>query len=277
VNDTVATDEIARYAAAVRAAFADLPGGDREGLLEDLEDHLREVLSETGGPLEERLGPPDAYADELRSSAGLPPRSAAPPGSPGLRLAWHVLQRSGRAVRDLLVELRPAWWVARGYLLVLLVNALFARLLPSSGPVRFPLPAVFGSQALGLLTVAAAVAASVALGRRRATSAVGRRLRRVGNLAVAAFAIALLLDLGRNYTPSSSLLVPEVRPQTVAPGSTVLPGTTTQPRVSSLPPTTQARTSSTVVVSTTTLGSTATTLAPATSEAHGTTTPTSTR
>jgi hypothetical protein len=76
VNTTV-DGEVARYAAAVRAAFADLPAPDRETLLEDIEDHLVEVAAESGGPLEERLGPPETYAAELRAWAGLPAPGAA--------------------------------------------------------------------------------------------------------------------------------------------------------------------------------------------------------
>jgi hypothetical protein len=75
VNDTI-DGEIARYATAVRAAFADRPGPERELLLEDLEDHLQEVAAEAGGSLTERLGRPEAYAAELRASAGLPATGA---------------------------------------------------------------------------------------------------------------------------------------------------------------------------------------------------------
>ena len=71
MNDTIEGD-VARYATAVRAAFADLPAPERELLLEDLEDHLAEVAAEGEGPLAARLGAPEAYAAELRASAGLP-------------------------------------------------------------------------------------------------------------------------------------------------------------------------------------------------------------
>ena len=53
MNDTIegaAENQITRYANQVRAAFADLPGPDRELLLEDLEDHLQEVAAE-GEPI----------------------------------------------------------------------------------------------------------------------------------------------------------------------------------------------------------------------------------
>jgi hypothetical protein len=95
VNATVDGD-VARYAAAVRAAFADLPAPDREALLEDIEDHLVEVAAEPGGPLEERLGPPEAYAAELRAWAGLPSGATRRRGPRTSRLARR-LQRLGAA------------------------------------------------------------------------------------------------------------------------------------------------------------------------------------
>jgi hypothetical protein len=82
VNDTISAD-VARYATAVRAACGDLPGPDRELLLEDLEDHLQEVAAEAGGPLEERLGRPEVYAAELRASAGCRAPASASPAAAG--------------------------------------------------------------------------------------------------------------------------------------------------------------------------------------------------
>jgi uncharacterized membrane protein len=72
-------DAVARYAAAVRAAVADLPAGEREQLLDDLEAHLAEVAAESALPLDERLGPPETYATELRTAYGAPARRNAPP------------------------------------------------------------------------------------------------------------------------------------------------------------------------------------------------------
>ena len=48
--------EVAGYAAEVRAQFADLSEAEVAELLEDLEDHLREVAAEDAGTLRERLG-----------------------------------------------------------------------------------------------------------------------------------------------------------------------------------------------------------------------------
>jgi hypothetical protein len=213
VNDTIA-GEIAGYATAVRVACADLPGPDRELLLEDLEDHLQEVAAEAGGPLEERLGRPEAYAAELRASAGLPaPAPGAGPGTAGLRrrrlrdsraarrlagvgaaVAGHP---AGRAVAGFLPELRPAWWVLRGYLAVqaaaVAVTPLFA-----GGGFSFPVPRLFGSALLGLLAVAAAVAGSVALGRRGTGSWATRGLLAAGNAALVVVAVLLVTELARS-------------------------------------------------------------------------------
>src|SRR2546423_14543194 len=49
--------DAATYAASVRAALSDLPSDQAEILLEDLEDHLREIAAEAEGSLDERLGP----------------------------------------------------------------------------------------------------------------------------------------------------------------------------------------------------------------------------
>src|SRR5437667_8987751 len=62
--------DVATYAASVRAALSDLPSDQAEVLLEDLEDHLREIAADAGGPLAERLGSPEQYAKELRAAYG---------------------------------------------------------------------------------------------------------------------------------------------------------------------------------------------------------------
>src|SRR5256885_14626859 len=68
-TDDQASD-VPPYAAAVRAALSDLPHDQAEALLEDLEDHLREIAAEAGASLTERLGPPEQYAQELRAAYG---------------------------------------------------------------------------------------------------------------------------------------------------------------------------------------------------------------
>jgi hypothetical protein len=199
VNTTV-DGEVARYAAAVRAAFADLPAPDRETLLEDIEDHLVEVAAESGGPLEERLGPPETYAAELRAWAGLPAPGAARRRGPRLarrlerQLAAATAHPAGRAVVEFLPELRPAWWVLRGYLAVQLASVGLAVLF--NHDVTLPVPTILGSQALGLLATVAAVVGSVALGRRSTATGRGRHLTFAANLALGLFALVLFGGIG---------------------------------------------------------------------------------
>jgi hypothetical protein len=207
VNGTIDT-EVARYAGAVRAACVDLPGPQRELLLEDLEDHLAEVAAEAGGPLAERLGEPEAYAAELRASAGLPAPGAAAGGRRRRRLresragrrlrglwAAALAHPAGRAVAEFLPELRPAWWVLRGYLAVQALSVALTPLFADDG-LTFPVPRLLGSPLLGLLAVVAAVAGSVALGRRGAATRLGRGLTLAGNAALGVFAVLLLAELG---------------------------------------------------------------------------------
>jgi hypothetical protein len=167
------------YLAAVEHELGDLPVDDRSALLEDLTLHLEALTAEDDDrPIDVRLGVPGAYAAELRAAAGLPARGSGlrPPAAglgewldrvratPAVRRAVPV----AREVRRLLGELRPAWWVLRGYLVVLVPC-----LHESDGVRDFPVPAPLGNHLLGLLLVAAAVAGSVALGRRTLPRPVG--------------------------------------------------------------------------------------------------------
>jgi hypothetical protein len=170
---TAATDATVQrqaqdYLAAVEHELADLPAEDRSALLEDLALHLEALTAEDDDrPVAVRLGPAAAYAAELRSAAGLPARgSVARPATPGLRERLDaVLAPTALAVREvrrLLGELRPAWWVLRGYLLVAVPC-----LLEGDRVRDFPVPAPLDSHLLGVLLVVAAVTGSVLLGRRR--------------------------------------------------------------------------------------------------------------
>lgn len=69
------------YLARVRSALADLPESEVEEILEDVRPHLAEMEAELGenakvDTLIERLGTPESYAAELRTSGGYPPRPA---------------------------------------------------------------------------------------------------------------------------------------------------------------------------------------------------------
>ncbi|TWF74617.1 hypothetical protein FHX44_11498 [Pseudonocardia hierapolitana] len=72
------------YLGGVRAALADLPAPEVGEILDDVRAHLADLTTELGGDVDvaaltARLGPPSAYAAELRAAAGYPP--AEPGGS----------------------------------------------------------------------------------------------------------------------------------------------------------------------------------------------------
>ena len=165
------TPEIVRYRDAVRAALVDLSAPDRDDLMEDVESHLTEVAAEDDGSLA-RLGSPAEYAAELRASAGLPAQSAPVRISFWARLSAALADsatgrgieritstRSWRSFRSFLPELRPGWWVLRGYVVVWVLAGVLGD--ATLGPV----PRLGGSAVFGLLMTVLAMCASVQLGR----------------------------------------------------------------------------------------------------------------
>jgi len=184
-------DNVARYAAAVRAALADLPAQERADLLEDLEDHLTEVASESDVPLTQRLGSPEQYAAELRSAYGA--RTGELPRRYQVVLAALRRTATYRAVADFLPQLRPAWWILRGYLAVLVLTAVFQTWRDGFISLRL-IPYPLTSR--GLLQLVATVVAiwiSIATGRRRL--AVSRGWRSAALFANGLVALAALPPL----------------------------------------------------------------------------------
>jgi len=191
-------DDVARYAAAVRAALADLPAQERADLLEDLEDHLTEVASESDVPLTQRLGSPEQYAAELRSAYGA--RSGERPRRYQVVLAALRRTATYRAVADFLPQLRPAWWILRGYLAVLVLTAVFQTWRDgfiSLHLIPYPLTS------RGLLQVVATVVAiwiSIAIGRRRLALSRGwRSAALLANGLIALAALPPLLSMSASF------------------------------------------------------------------------------
>ncbi|MEP7763012.1 hypothetical protein [Sanguibacter sp. 25GB23B1] len=170
----VLINHVAAYAAAVRKHLGDLSPEQVDDLTDGLEADLAEALDDPTRPitgeiplappvderadagsapteklsttadagrtsvldLTARFGSPEAYAEELRSAAGLPP--ALPPGSLRRRRSPFatfrassealvdgiVSHRRWPAVRDFLVSLRPVWWVARAWALFFVVASI---------------------------------------------------------------------------------------------------------------------------------------------------------
>ena len=169
-------DEINLYVFAVRAALGDLPESLRDELLEDLPEHLAEVMADGDGSLTERLGSPEAYAADLRGIAGFVGGFPDPPGrthrlfevrDQGLVWLRAADTRFGplfgyARASEFLVLLRPAWWVLRGYLVAMVL----ALMLDSSSEPIGLLPRIGGSEVVALLLLGGAILASIWLGRR---------------------------------------------------------------------------------------------------------------
>ncbi len=178
--------EVQRYLAAVRAELEDIEGPERADLLDDLEQHLLEVAAEGEASLEERLGPPAAYAADLRISAELAPKQKRP----GVRSRLSSLTERIRALPggsvtlDFMRELRPGWWVVRGYAFALAIGVAV------SHSLRWvPLTGDGGAALVGIALVLGAIVASVALGRAAPTTASLRRLAIVLNAGIVLFAL----------------------------------------------------------------------------------------
>ncbi|GGQ65594.1 HAAS signaling domain-containing protein [Couchioplanes azureus] len=210
-----AQDEITAYVYAVRAALGDLPEAQRDELLEDLTEHLTEVMADGEGSLTDRLGSPEAYAADLRGAApfvgGFPdPPSSRPRVIGELRdqitpaLRDYVLPplrkadvRFGKAVgyerlSDFLRLLRPAWWVLRGYLLAMVV----AGILDNSGQPLGLLPRIGDSVLVALILLTVAVLGSIWFGRRAPRLRQWSRLSLYGATAVLAMvAVAGFFDV----------------------------------------------------------------------------------
>lgn len=190
-----------RYAQQVRDACSDLPPSARDELLEDLDEHLADVAADLteGETLADRLGRAEDYAADLRQSAGYPPatpdrraRRAFGQGrlATRARSLWDESDQhpQGRAVRQYLTDLRPAWWLARAYLVATGLAEVTA-----SGDGLNVIPHVFGSSAIGLVLVIALGWLSIRLGRSTQPDQHPDRRRRRGAAWFSAVAVACLL------------------------------------------------------------------------------------
>lgn len=203
VADAAVPSEVTSYVDEVAAHLASLPWlseTDRAELLDDLAQHLSEVAAEEASPLAERLGPPKAYAEELVAAAGLEPPAATAERLGPFRLGvaaaagWDRLQRMVAEAGDL----RPAWWVLRGYLAASLVGAVTGGGHDGGGHPGFPIPAVFGSRVVGVLAIAAAVRVSVRWGQQGRPA--NRWVRRAAASGLAVYGLVLIVSVGDGHT-----------------------------------------------------------------------------
>jgi hypothetical protein len=177
VNSTT-EDDITAYVGAVQAAMAGMPDPTRDELLEDLPEHLAEVKADGAGSLVDRLGTPEAYAAELRATAGFIGGFPDPPGRYERLTELHAAALSRLRTVDtrvgpllgyaraseFLAVLRPAWWLLRGYLAAMVV----AWALDDSGQPMGLLPRIGGSEVVAAMMLAGGILGSLWLGRRSA-------------------------------------------------------------------------------------------------------------
>jgi hypothetical protein len=172
---TAVRPEVETFVAEVRARLADLTEEQREDLLDGLEADLSDQLADGAD-----LGDPASYAAELRAAAGLPeqPRRASRP-IPALRAPraedverllddarrqWFAaLERhpAGSRAWEVVSALRPAWWVARAWVLATTIDVW-------AGPwERISVVPTLGVPLLGPAVLVAAVVVSTLVGLGR--------------------------------------------------------------------------------------------------------------
>lgn len=208
-DTTDSAGEISDYVDRVRHHLSDIDGEELDDLIHDLELHLREVRAETDQPFTTVIGTPENYAAELRQTAGFgagPPTTGYDPGRVArleARVARFFQARLdslesytwGRAFVDFLPELRPGWWVARGYLLAVLIGWMTS---PSPiGPLG--IPSFGGSAVAGLITTPILIVLSVRWGRRRY-----RGFKKVAVLAAGVIAVLTGLALTGRISDNSN-------------------------------------------------------------------------
>src|SRR5207248_181957 len=210
--------DVATYAASVRAALSDLPSDQAEVLLEDLEDHLREISADAGGPLAERLGSPEQYAQELRAAYGAAQAGSRRPepafGDVRRVVTWVAKSAWYRELRAFLPQLRPAWWVLRGYLAALILTAAF-----SPGYNLGPIPDPTTKRGLAEIVAAGvAIWLSVRIGRRSRNLPQGARFLAISANVVIAFVAVAVLGNMHSFTYSELIgtATPEQQPFTAA-------------------------------------------------------------
>jgi hypothetical protein len=223
---TTASIEVHDYLAAVSRELADLPADERDDLLEDLDSHLHEVIAEGDGTLEQRLGPPEQYAAELRASAGL--SSSDRSTASVLHRAVNSLSASAmwrrtaehpwtRGALEFLPQLRPAWWIVRAWLAAGIAAGFYRQRGRLNGGSITDVyrdsgawPGGYGHRYIGVILLVIAIPTSIQLGRRSLRGS-ARWLVIAGNvIAIALLWPALAALSSQTYYVDSGQPVPAI-------------------------------------------------------------------
>jgi len=170
MNSTeISLDErIRTFADSVREYLDDLPRDEVDDIMTGLIADLADQAADDDAALD--LDDPVGYAEELRAAAGLPDRATAMRREPlRARVAGRLSALAGRIPQstfgswmlDLLLSLRPVWWMLRGFGVYAVAHALFGS--SSFGGSGSILP----DSLFGWLILAAVTLVSVQWGRDR--------------------------------------------------------------------------------------------------------------
>jgi hypothetical protein len=198
--------EVRAFVERVRSQLADLDLEEQRDLTDGLQADLSDLVAEQGS---DALGDPLAYARELRAAAGLEPDLGVVPGRRSIgeatnnlldeSLAWWMKAVSGLPGEpwEVLAALRPAWWVARAWLAVQFIDALFG-----DGTTYHGISLVPHMRGFGYAVLAVAIFVSAQIGRGRLWSAKGSASGRLVLLVLNGLAVVMI-----PYLLSSTYLI----------------------------------------------------------------------
>ena len=195
-TQTLVPPAVDTFVEEVRAGLDDLTTEQRDELLDGLAADLTEQLADGAEGL---LDDPATYATELRAAAGLPeqrrrglPRPQLPTPQrieTALDRARDVWRRrvGGTGPGEVVEAMRPAWWVARAWVAVTLLD----RATGGYEPVSL-LPS-FGMPLLGAAILAVAIVGSVLIGMHRLWPGAGPDRPLVARLALITLNVGAVL------------------------------------------------------------------------------------
>jgi uncharacterized membrane protein len=206
----------AGYLAELRDQLGDFPEQERDEIVADVESSLLELPDQSDADLRSRFGTPSAFAEELRTAAGVHRAAEEPhprPSVPLLERARQLAQsRNVAALRGSLSRLAPIGWVARAYLLV----AAAALVLGTGWSAWHRELPRFANGGTSLAILAAAIIASVALGLHPGRL---RMLLLAANVATLLAVVPVIVHLTqRARTPAVVVQLPA--PTALQPGLT---------------------------------------------------------
>ena len=167
--------DAADYLSRALAEIDDLTGDTREDLKDSIESAVIEVAAEFPDDLELLLGPPERFVAELRVAAGLESEPSGPLRRGGMVGSWTWLAGRLRSIADphsrdrirrFISDLRPAWWVARGYGWAVLVGLITSGTVAFDWYLLLAAPSFWWSPGLSLPVLVGLIWASIQIGRR---------------------------------------------------------------------------------------------------------------